>query len=251
MIGYDILTHYWARCHDKFSDKKDGQSTEKLERIEALARKPGGGSDFASTYQAAQSEYLAELRADGHHWLVTDFVTMGSPLAHAILLLERDEAKFAEKKKQREFPTCPPALEEIPVAPHQKEWKFTFRSKNTWIPHHAAVFGPTRWTNLYFPCRFTLWGDVIGGPVAPAFGPGILDLPVETCLQKGLFTHTLYWRFPKSWTDNPVPGWIASLRQAIRICLSDPPAPGVQQTEAGQIAPPEPPPGKNPTGGAV
>lgn len=251
VIGYDVLTHYWARRYEDFGDKKEGQATQKLERIEALARKTVTGTDFASIYQVAQSEYLDELRTDGHHWLVTDFVTMGSPMAHAILLLARNAEEFAEKKMQREFPTCPPTQEEITVAPHQKESKFTFRRGNMWIPHHAAVFAPTRWTNLYFPCRFTLWGDLIGGPVAPAFGPGILDLPVETCLQKGLFTHTLYWEFPKSLPDNPAPGWIARLRQAVRICQTAPQQQGLRQTQVSPAASPERPAGKQSSGEIV
>ena len=48
------------------------------------------------------------------------------------------------------------------------------------VPHHAAVFGPTRWTNLYFPSKLLLWGDLVGGELRSIFGPGVRDIPVST-----------------------------------------------------------------------
>jgi hypothetical protein len=63
--------------------------------------------------------------------------------------MARNEEEFQNKKRQREFPTCPPALEEIPVNGGKRK-KFTFfaQTKKLWIPHHAAVFAPTPWTNV-------------------------------------------------------------------------------------------------------
>jgi len=55
------------------------------------------------------------------------------------------------------------------------------------------VFGPTRWTNLYFPCRFIVRGDVVGGPCRSVLGIGINDVAVSTSLRRGFFSHTLYW----------------------------------------------------------
>jgi len=138
-------------------------------------------------------------------------------LTHAPVLMARNEQELTRKKDEREFTTCPPVLEEI-VVNKAKEKKFTFESGNVWAPHHAAIFAPTRWTNLYFPCCCTFWGDVIGGPVAPTFGPGIRDIAVKTNLRWGLFSHTLYWSLPKNGARDAVPSWIGSLRKAVRIC---------------------------------
>lgn len=220
VIGYDILTHYWAKCNDVFDPVAKPQVIQ-LERLEQLARNPNG-SDFAPRYQAVQSEYWSELRASKNPWLVTDFVTMGSPLAHAVLLLARTENEFIRKKDEREFPTCPPTLEDVLVAPKQRQERFSFERDGHWVPHHGAVFAPTRWTNLYFPCHATIWGDLIGGPMVPAFGPGILDLRVTTRLQRGLFTHTLYWKLPKSCPGGSELDSIKNLRAAMRICMAPP-----------------------------
>jgi len=80
------------------------------------------------------------------------------------------------------------------------------------------VFGVTRWTNLYFPVRRILWGDIIGGPLQPSFGRGIRDIPVETKERGGFLAHTLYWSVPQGVGSKDVPPHIARLREAVGIC---------------------------------
>lgn len=225
VIGYDLLTHYWARVHHHpggtgQSSFEEKFALEKLETLAALALSDPARFD-ADEFQRAQSDYFAQLRRRAHPWLVSDFVTLGSPLAHASYLLARGEAELRRKIAERELPSCPPALEPI-----LGELRFSYPCAELRLPHHAAPFSATRWTNLYFPCRRTLWGDVIGGPVAPAFGPGVKDIPVETTLRGNLFSHTLYWNFPspRPAPDAPAP-WIAALRRALRLVQTEPPAP--------------------------
>jgi hypothetical protein len=221
VIGYDILTHLWPQYNTGYESGNKNQSTKALDDLEDLAQRKTQDKDFVENYQTAQSAYLEELRAQGNKWLITDFVTLGSPLAHGILLLARTEKEFDLKKQQREFPTCPPILETISDK-HLKLKKFTFKAGETWLPHHAAVFGPTRWTNLYFPCQFVLWGDLIGGKMVSAFGAGIRDIAVKTNLRLGIFSHTLYWSFPTDKVDGiEVPSWIVQLRKAVRILSVD------------------------------
>jgi hypothetical protein len=203
-----MLTHLWAQYHDVHSvADKIPQATSKLDQLEALAREGLVGKLKVDEYQAAQSEYLAEIQARGNPWRVTDFITLGSPLTHATVLMARNEEEFARKKQEREFPTCPPVLEDI-VVNKVKQKKFSFEKGRDWIPHHGAVFAPTRWTNLYFPCHHTFWGDLIGGPIAPAFGAGVLDMAVNTKIRGGLLSHTLYWSLPAEGVNKDVPSWI-------------------------------------------
>lgn len=219
VIGYDILTHLWPR-YNKGSSVGAAVPTPALKELEESARECVTEKIDINPFQAAQSRYLAELQSHGNKWLVTDFVTLGSPLAHASLLMARKQDEFLRKKEEREFPTCPPTFEEIFVH-GSREKKFTFENPmGVWLPHHAAVFAPTRWTNLYFPCRWSLWGDLIGGPLAPSFGRGIRDVAVKTRLRLGMFSHTLYWSFPRKAGDEAVPSWIATLRRSVRICLA-------------------------------
>jgi hypothetical protein len=226
IIGYDILTHLWPRYND--APPPDGTPIENpaLDALEALARN-SSTSDWSPTdYQTAQSAYMTELESRKNPWRVTDFITLGSPLAYGRMLLARQEAEFERKERERECPICPPFLEEV-----DKLTRFSYQPGKYWVPHHAAVFGPTRWTNLYFPCRCTLLGDVVGGPVAPAFGRGVRDVSVQTSIWNGIFSHTFYWTFPKN-ANEETPDWIKELRKAVRICQTPNPEKPIQPVAA-------------------
>jgi hypothetical protein len=216
VIGYDILTHLWPQYNDLHKAVR-GENPALL-KLEEMARSVRGASqvpqDFAVRYQAAQSDFFAELAAKSNPWLVTDFVTFGAPLAHAALLLEKKDMKFEEMKQEREFPACPPVLERVD---HEDRFSFAQTDMN-FVPHHAAVFAATRWTNLYFPAHCTFWGDVIGGPVAPMFGPGVKDVVVRIGKHPGFFEHSKYWDCSDIEKGKPAPAHLCELRKAVRLC---------------------------------
>lgn len=139
-------------------------------------------------------------------WLVTDFVTLGSALTHAYFLMclckPGDEPRtdlerrrelqddFARRVTEREFPTCPPKRLD-----NDGLLGFDNPTTKTRKVHNGALFGLTRWSNIYFPRRQLFWGDAIGGGLSPIFGYHIVDLEVSTRKAGGddFFTHTTYW----------------------------------------------------------
>ena len=191
-----------------------------LEKASAALTDPAptdvGG--LRTAYRAAQRDYagvLATVPYDGRPlWLVSDFVTLGAPLSKGDILLAKDAAELDLKKGLREVPCCPPILEK------KSPPRFSFPLREpVRTPHHAAVFGPTVWTNIFFDSRLLVFGDVVAGPIARLFGRGILDvqLPIE-----GLrFRHLDYWAEPAS---TPPRYWIRALRRAINLRLLDDPA---------------------------
>lgn len=193
VIAYDILNPAWAAVHESHSATNKGAAA--LTEVERQVLNPGP-HDTPDSMRAAQRSYVRELKANGNPWRVTDFITLGSPLAHASVLLAQDARGLTAKQQAREFPTAPPVTETIKR--HGKPLtRFSFEpdgnpASTFRVAHHAAVFAATRWTNLYFPCRFIAWGDVVGGPLANWFGPGVKDVAVKTGLRWGLFSHTLY-----------------------------------------------------------
>ena len=194
VIGYDILNHAWAEFNQGEPKQGSPAAFDALNTLEAMAAKVGAGvKESVDNIQVAQRRYFEELKANGNRWRVTDFITLGSPLAHAEILLAQESEGLKQRFKDREFPKCPPVLEDS-VHDKQKLSRFSFDSGSGGrVPHHAAVFGPTRWTNLFFPQTFLVHGDLVGGPVSPIFGPGVRDVPVKTDLWFGLLSHTLYW----------------------------------------------------------
>jgi hypothetical protein len=151
-------------------------------------------------------------------WLVTDFVTLGSPLTHAHYLMcdgsKEAElvADFRRRVLQREFPTCPPQRQD-------GDGLLAFKKSGSDPKefHHAALFGMTRWTNLYFPMNQLFWGDAIGGPLNGIWGRYVKDVEVNTHHPPkfAFFTHTAYWSLKKPGGRNAPQ--VRELRKAINL----------------------------------
>jgi hypothetical protein len=171
-------------------------------------RLDGGEGPSAAEYQAKVREAFAvfsreQVAKDGDKpiaspWRISDFVTMGSPLTHAGLLMTEpgtDEA-LGEKVLLREFPVAPPAR-----SPGEDgRVLFAPKNANPGMPpvrprlQHSAMFALTSWTNLYFAQRHAVKGDFIGGPIPPDHSPGTMNVPLETSISGGYFNHTHYWK---------------------------------------------------------
>jgi len=236
VIAYDILSRYWIECNKiyYFNNKKplntDVNSIDKSkgaavnnfvrdcmmngENPQNIIRNkitPTGESlskvnDLAiDQFQELQKKAWIEQRMLGNPWRITDLVTLGSPLAHGMALMATNINDFARRKEQRELPTCPPiraSKTRYAFNPHAsvsvgqdvngKEKKFT-----PLILHHGAPFAVTRWTNIYIPAKHGLFGDFIGGSVAPSFGYGIREIPAHTrgkIANNSPLAHICYWR---------------------------------------------------------
>lgn len=219
VIGYDSLTALWRDYNSVYDfQSKDAELDQLFARNlrpqpvlrdalstigETLRHLPTDDSTqpirqaLQHAYRSAQFACWKEQRYWGNAWRVTDFITLGSPLAHGMMLLARSNAEFAARKRQRELPTCPPVTDSKRYAyPLEKSIETAGKRKfNPLLLHHAACFAVTRWTNIYFPAYGGLCGDLVGGPLAPVFGPGISDVPVKSA-RWSRFTpaaHTTYW----------------------------------------------------------
>lgn len=163
--------------------------------VEALPEEPSGSE--VETFQQAQRRLWREQRERGSRWLVTDFVTLGSPLAHAPMLLDGKRATLRQRQEEREYPTCPPTGDVL----YPRTYDLPDGSKRSGLLlHHGAVFAVTTWSNAWFPVQ-GVWGDPVGGPLAPVFGRGIKDVQVRLSARKRhrlqellLVAHTKYFR---------------------------------------------------------
>ena len=176
VVAYDILSYLWGEYHmDYRTPKKHKQRA--LRRLEDVAC--GLSTDpnpvALGRYRHAQLSTWWELRDLGHPWLVTDLISAGSPLAHAAILLARNEEKLRKKRERQELPENPPYPNMNAVMGDQ-DWSFSFRwtyerkEDGTRVRlralHDGATFACTRWTNLYYPVKWVFGGDLLGGPLA-------------------------------------------------------------------------------------
>ncbi len=202
VIGYDILRQAYDELRQPDPNSHGPQpEAESFHRAVAALGDTPQRKDL-DAYQQAQLRLWMENRRRGVPWLVTDLITLGSPLTHADLLLNRGEFTLEERQAEREYPTCPPVPDSSGHALYRANIERSGVTRSMRVANSAAVFSSTRWTNLYFPSRNVMVGDIVGGPVAPNFGLGVLDLPIhrfadaprERWRRFFPFPHLDYWR---------------------------------------------------------
>jgi hypothetical protein len=250
MLAYDLLTYYWAERSAARTMKRDsGEFTALCAFETAAAALSAAGSDTDKVaaalgpYREAQLRLRRLLAARPHgkgdkdgRWIITDFVTLGSPLTHVEFLIATDDKDLENRIQAREMPTAPPyrealdpdvlkaaeAVGALPIETDPKKSRLIafphLPGAVQWTLHHAAPFAVVRWTNIHDPSRLVLQGDVIGGPLAPALGRAIADIDLRKLRGQSLwFSHTRYWR------PGSDPRQLDVVRKAVNL-LDDPEA---------------------------
>jgi hypothetical protein len=181
VIGYDMLTHYWAQVNGDIPIHPGSDESMALNRLEAPDQTI---NDFQKNqdclWKVLATRSLNNCQAQ--RWLVSDFVTVGSPLSYGAFLFAESSEDFKRRVGQRELPVCPP-ISNGDKRPKSFAWKD--EKHGLLYLHHAAQFTLTQWTNFYFP------GDPLAGKLAEVFssrdvpgeivtrGPGICDIELE------------------------------------------------------------------------
>lgn len=188
-IGYDALTTLWTEMHELHADSAPGLS--------ALAP--------VEDFQEGQLRRWQDLRSQGNPWRITDFVTIGSPMALADLFVARPPILAGLKPVDARHELfdrlghrgvvlrCPPVDD---------------ASSDPATLGGLSPFAVTRWTNLWFPVRRgNLRGDWFGGLLAPLFGAGVRDIAVTGNLperRRPGAAQTQYFTHPEHDADGDV-----------------------------------------------
>lgn len=209
-IAYDALTALWAETHELRALPADmPESLGALGRLEEAADRLLAGGDL-DDFQAAQFGLWGDVRAQGNPWRITDFVTLGTPMALADLFVGRPpilgglgvsdggrRELFDRLTRRGVVVRCPPRSEALPV---DEAGPGAASYSSGGVLGAQSPFAVTRWTNIWFPVRRgSIRGDWFGGALQPLFGPGIRDIAVTgnrpQRLSPGL-AHTRYFKYP-------------------------------------------------------
>jgi hypothetical protein len=237
ILAYDLVSYYWAGRLASHTVKEGTAEFAALVQVEgAIEDIKRGAANAIDRFLQAQRAFARVLRlrakpaegAPDRRWIITDLVTLGSPLAHAEFLLASDVTDLRQRIGTREYPTSPPLQERLdpqlvtsaeaagmPIDPSRPSLvSFKFGADN-WQLHHAAPFAAVRWTNIYDPSRLVFCGDIVSGPIGPVFGTGVVDINLaELRGQSWTFTHTKYWAL----ASDQAPGQhILKLRAALDL----------------------------------
>ena len=250
ILAYDLLSYFWAE-HE--AARQVSESCPEFDVLCELEKATAAVDQADPTPSALQAYYKAQRRLrdalarrpvplarqegaalprepQDSRWLITDLITIGSPLTHADFLIASSDEDLVKRKFQRELLRSPPLREELdpktfdlakathklPVGSSHNTSKlvsFPLRgSPGVWELHHAAPFAVVRWTNIYDLASLVFRGDIIGGPVADKLGPAIVDINLRSVRgQATCFTHTKYWEVDEE------PLHIEALRWAINL----------------------------------
>jgi hypothetical protein len=238
ILAHDLIGYFWAERTAARAVAAPGQEFSALCAVEkAAAALQAAGSEEREQLRARFRDAQARLRrllagrpaSDKRRWLISDFVTLGSPLTHSEFLIASSMADLESRKAAREIPTAPPYREPLdedvfevakalglPVATTAGDSGLMCfpdpADTSRWILHHAAPFAVVRWTNVHDPARFVYQGDVIGGPLAHILGPAIEDIDLRAIRgQASRFSHTLYWQAGQD------PRQLDEVRRAVNI----------------------------------
>ncbi|RVG25664.1 hypothetical protein CN233_25130 [Sinorhizobium meliloti] len=256
ILAYDLVSYFWAERGEARTFQTSSGSFAALQRLEMAAAALDAviineraadahdrltleqcqkirKSEEYSNFRQAQAELRRAMRNPSRpsaNWLISDFLTLGSPLTHAEFLLARDWPDLLARQRQRELPTSPPVREELeprtlaiarkiggfPIEEPEEDSRLlsfpTWKNPPQWSLHHGAPFAVVRWTNIFDRSRNVFQGDLISGPLGPSFGPAIDDIDLADIDEPSIrFTHTRYWQ------ESAPPARLRSLREAMNI----------------------------------
>jgi hypothetical protein len=231
-IAYDALTTSWAETHElRAVPAARPDSLGSLAGLEAAADRLAAEPDSAGAldeFRTAQFELWQDLRGQGNPWRITDFVTIGTPMAMADFFVGRPPIlaglSRADGRRHDLFATlirrgvvvqCPPRSEALPVDAVESG-PANYGSGG--VLGAQSPFAVTRWTNIWFPVRRgSIRGDWFGGVLRPLFGPGVREIAVSGNLPDRLrpgVPQTKYFKYP----DRAAAGDIAfHLREALAL----------------------------------
>lgn len=177
VIAYDAVRLLWHRRVSR--DRFEVDENRVASAADALLSASKKDHDRALTdFRAAQRDLAGKLAAERvpssdesfpgtvPSWLVTDLVTVGSPVAYPSLFFTNPKVGLARQVVERNTPTCPSQITDELGHPYS----FIALSRNRYV-HHGAVFAAARWTNIFAPA------DFVGGPIG-GLGLGSKDVQV-------------------------------------------------------------------------
>jgi hypothetical protein len=255
-IAYDALISFWAQVHHLHTERPEHQTPlpiklASLDDLEKAADRLIADDDDEAldAFQDLQFALWQDLRRQGNPWRITDFVSVGTPMALADILVTRPKLfsglKKVDRARRRELfdglvrrgalVTCPPRPETLPVeGGEQRKANYGYKGDGIrQVLGSQSPFAVTRWTNLWFPViRGDLRGDWFGGALRPLFGPGIRDIGVQgnkpARFKRGT-AHTEYFKHPDEGGDHDAAGHIRKAlalqtHEALVPLLTAPPA---------------------------
>src|SRR3954471_16109204 len=136
VVAYDIISLFWTTQRAAAKVQENEPAFDRLREVEIAAHELAAATDanrvsrrlaFREAQRALRlalrsggADGTGRTRAPGEEWLISDLVTLGSPLTHAVFLLARDAADLRDKFERFLFPTNWPQFQLVQTEQRQK-----------------------------------------------------------------------------------------------------------------------------------
>ncbi len=120
IIAYDLICEFWAQKGPSPENPPGEETLKALEALDAFVGWTDGECGLKPpdvslpAFRAAQRTVFEAMRSESDTWLISDFVTLGSPLSHADFLLAYDLDELSQAERDRLLSLAPP-LPDDPV----------------------------------------------------------------------------------------------------------------------------------------
>lgn len=215
VIAYDGIRLLWNRKYRKLvlpeairNERERNEAPQRDPRTAAILALEEAGLQLTAqrseeareAFQRAQEDVQLILRDPtdaGARWIITDFITLGSPLTYADAFMATSMKDLRDRFEERSLAACPPERQLVRRAASRHPYRLWIAGSGSKPPttrwHQAAPFACVKWQNLWFE------HDLVGGPVREHFGYGVEDqsLGGRGGLPAFLFAypHSSYWKY--------------------------------------------------------
>lgn len=208
LVAYDAVSLLWSRRTADLDVADLDAEQHAIATAVDDPETPGAGDDLHAPpppgivgreeLRRAQSRLFDKLSTatlpgtDSPAWLVSDLVTIGSPVAYPDLFMTPRGRSPEDCVAERSLATCPPAPAAAGASPSLCFVSGAIQGRGELtVFHRGAVFAATRWTNVYAS------RDFVGGPVDGVLGWGVDNVEFTSADDRRfgvpILSHTRYW----------------------------------------------------------
>lgn len=215
VIAYDAVWAYWTTATRTMAlplrnpdalHPLSAMDSARLKVVQELEKTAAAGSIASPADWIAQKRTVQALlrypdaspptaeAKPSTRWIISDLVTVGSPLAHSEMLLAEGKDDLANRKKRRILAIDPPPKRGnknvLPLRYTVNSFRPPLGRSSRMLS--TAPFAAVAWTNLYFS------HDMVGGPLRHAIGSGVRDIRLAESPPYLLnfllrYPHSSYW----------------------------------------------------------
>ncbi len=222
IIAYDLINEFWALRGPNPANPGGPATLAALQEIDRYVAWTDRDGNLAAPnvslqeFRRAQRNAFEAVRSESDDWLISDFVTLGCPLAHAPFLLVRDEAALTLAKRERLLSVAPPLPDNIGAAGQASRGRFSMRRRRRSERISPRPAGGRQESGSRTMRRLSRWCDGRTSSTGRTRSSSAISSPARSRTSSGRGSTTSRWR--SNGRSSSAPLGASSPTRSIGIC---------------------------------